>query len=508
MRAGRPPRPGAVRQRPEDARRVALDAQPGGARLLAEPRLGGRVLGRPGEPVVPSAPEADRLEARRAGRAARRPSITAAPARPGPGRTQTSSPAANTAATGLWPKRYGTCSAGPSSSSTSARLPGSSEPSSLGPAEHPRRVERGREQRLAHAPAVAAHGEADDQRQRGDRRRARVEVGREHADRARVGELARRRARARRHAARRPAAAPPRTRPRRAARCRRGAGSERWSTERAPALERDRHRAHASRTARRARAAAAGVARDRAHPRAGARSRRRPTRRRCRARRRRTRARSASTSSIHASAVVAPAARRGRAAPVSRIGWATRAASSRPEPRGARLARRATARSPSCPRTPSCRARASRAPAPRACASTCSSVASASDARRARDPAAGARDLLVGHAGDLELVLLRAPARERQVRVAVDEARAARRSPTRRPTHVGVRGVEARDPAAVEQHAPGVERQLGRAVVAQVRQARPRAGAAPARRRGSRRSSSPHRDPDARAARAASIASG
>ena len=36
---------------------------------------------------------------------------------------------------------------------------------------------------------------------------------------------------------------------------------------------------------------------------------------------------------------------------------------------------------------------------------------------------------------------------------------------------VGVRGGEARDPAAVEQHVAGVERELGRAIVAQVRQA-------------------------------------
>ena len=64
MRARRPPRPGRVRDRPQRAGRVALDAQPGGPRLRAEPRLGGRELGRPGEPVRPVRAEPDRLEAR------------------------------------------------------------------------------------------------------------------------------------------------------------------------------------------------------------------------------------------------------------------------------------------------------------------------------------------------------------------------------------------------------------------------------------------------------------
>ena len=58
-----------------------------------------------------------------------------------------------------------------------------------------------------------------------------------------------------------------------------------------------------------------------------------------------------------------------------------------------------------------------------------------------------------GHAGDLALVLLGPPARERQVRVAVDEARAARRSRDASTSHVGAGvGLEAGDPAAVERH--------------------------------------------------------
>ncbi len=89
--------------------------------------------------------------------------------------------------------------------------------------------------------------------------------------------------------------------------------------------------------------------------------------------------------------------------------------------------------------------------------------------RRARDAAAGARDLLVGDAGHLALVLLRAPAGERQVRVAVDEAR-QHRAAGGVDDDVGVVGVEAGDPAAVEQHVAGLERQLARAIVAQVGQ--------------------------------------
>ena len=93
--------------------------------------------------------------------------------------------------------------------------------------------------------------------------------------------------------------------------------------------------------------------------------------------------------------------------------------------------------------------------------------------RRAGDAAAGARDLLVGDAGDLALVLLGAPAREREVRVAVDEARqhgAARRVDD----HAGVARLEAGDPAAVEQHVARLERQLARAISSQVGQSVPR----------------------------------
>src|ERR1044072_4549360 len=63
-------------------------------------------------------------------------------------------------------------------------------------------------------------------------------------------------------------------------------------------------------------------------------------------------------------------------------------------------------------------------------------------ARRARDPAPAAADLLVRDAGDLLLVLLRAPAGERQVSVAVDEARHDRRDVDHA---VRARGVVERD---------------------------------------------------------------
>ena len=53
-------------------------------------------------------------------------------------------------------------------------------------------------------------------------------------------------------------------------------------------------------------------------------------------------------------------------------------------------------------------------------------------AGRGLDPAPAARDLLVGHAGQLLLVLAPAPAGERQMGVAVHEARAAPRTPRRR----------------------------------------------------------------------------
>ncbi len=106
-------------------------------------------------------------------------------------------------------------------------------------------------------------------------------------------------------------------------------------------------------------------------------------------------------------------------------------------------------------------------------------------ARRRRDAAAGARDLLVRHARHLPLVLLRAPAGERQVRVAVDEAgddRAAGRVDLHAPRR---RGVEARDqpPPSSTRRARASARPRGRGAG---RAARRAAGAAPRRRRGSR----------------------
>jgi hypothetical protein len=125
--AGRPPRPGRVGDRPERAGGIAFDAQSGGARLLAEPGLGRGQLGGPREPrhavgaagVEPGEPVAQLV---RADHERTRHAWS--------GRTQATSPPTITIATGLCPNRYGTCSAGPSSTMTSARLPGSSEPSS------------------------------------------------------------------------------------------------------------------------------------------------------------------------------------------------------------------------------------------------------------------------------------------------------------------------------------------------------------------------------------------
>ena len=79
VRARRPPGPRRVRDRPQRAGRIALHAQPGGARLLAEPRLGGGQLGRPGEPVRCRPGRARSARARRAGRAARPPRSRAHP---------------------------------------------------------------------------------------------------------------------------------------------------------------------------------------------------------------------------------------------------------------------------------------------------------------------------------------------------------------------------------------------------------------------------------------------
>ena len=73
-------------------------------------------------------------------------------------------------------------------------------------------------------------------------------------------------------------------------------------------------------------------------------------------------------------------------------------------------------------------------------------------------PAAGARDLLVRDARDLLLVLPGAPARERQVGVAVDEA-GEERAPARVDVDVRVgRGFERGDPAVLDGDPAGFER--------------------------------------------------
>ncbi len=197
------------------------------------------------------------------------------------------------------------CSTGPSSTTRSARLPTSSEPSSLVQPEHPGRVQRGRRQRLAHAPAVAAHGEPDHHRHRRDRRRARVAVAWP----------------ARRSPPRRPARARAamRSAPRNSApgsstaahsaaasgATSSGCRQARWSTERAPAAsatgtERWRGELLDVRAQRHALAARRSrpAARD---PRCGTRR----TRRRCRARRPPPARPASSTSSIQVSGVVA-----------------------------------------------------------------------------------------------------------------------------------------------------------------------------------------------------------
>jgi hypothetical protein len=87
-----------------------------------------------------------------------------------------------------------------------------------------------------------------------------------------------------------------------------------------------------------------------------------------------------------------------------------------------------------------------------------------------RDAAAGARDLLVRHAGHLHLVLLRAPASEGQVRVAVDEPRQDRPAGRVDP-HGGARVVVERgDHAVAHADRARLQPQLARPVAPQVRQ--------------------------------------
>ena len=237
-------------------------------------------------------------------------------------------------------------------------------------------------------PAVAAHGEADDHRHRGDRRRAGVEVGAEHADRARVGERAGRARRARRRGT-----------PRRAAARRRislaASGAEVVGVQAGEVVdraraggERDRHRAvrrelldvraqrQPARGGDRAQALEVLVgerdrldvdvervdvgrvgasALDLVHPRVGGEARR---------------------------------ARRGRTGRSTAVVWATSLAERAAEARRRAARRRPTARSRSCPRTSSCRCASISAARPRACARTSSSSARRERARRRRDPAA------------------------------------------------------------------------------------------------------------------------
>ncbi len=95
----------------------------------------------------------------------------------------------------------------------------------------------------------------------------------------------------------------------------------------------------------------------------------------------------------------------------------------------------------------------------------------AQGSRGGSDAAAGARDLLVRHARDLLLVLLGAPARERQMGVAVDEAR-EQRAAAGVDVDVRVRvGLERGDAAVLNGHAPGLEGHLAGAIGPQVPQA-------------------------------------
>ena len=98
----------------------------------------------------------------------------------------------------------------------------------------------------------------------------------------------------------------------------------------------------------------------------------------------------------------------------------------------------------------------------------------AQGARRGLDPASAARDLLVGDAGELLLVLAPAPAGERQMGVAVDEPgqHGAARGVDR---HLGdVVGRERGDPAVASGHVAGLEGLGGQLVSAQVLHVLPR----------------------------------
>ena len=259
----------------------------------------------------------------------------------------------------------------------------------------------------------------------------------EHADRAGVGQRARRARRARRRGTRRRAAAPRRSRTGAS-----GPTSSGWQAREVVDRARAAPRARPAPSAfvvelldvarggpARARAASSPIRaqvlvreRDRSRRRCPARSRRRP----------RSTSRQHRLDLVHpAVRVVARRARRARAAR-SRSSSARPVAAASPASRSARSS--PSARQPvaalALERRRAVREHLARR-APRACASTSSSVGLAQRARRGADPAAGARDLLVGHARDLQLVLALAPAGERQVRVAVDEARGSRAQPLR-----------------------------------------------------------------------------
>ena len=87
------------------------------------------------------------------------------------------------------------------------------------------------------------------------------------------------------------------------------------------------------------------------------------------------------------------------------------------------------------------------------------------------DPSARPGDLLVGDPGDLALVLLRTPAGEGKMRVAVDEAGHQRAARSVDLEALATVVIEAGHAAVLDHHRPARERELGGTVVAQVGQA-------------------------------------
>ena len=131
----------------------------------------------------------------------------------------------------------------------------------------------GREQRLGARSSRSAGRPGRRPRASRDGRGAGIEVGGQHADGARVGQGAGRAAACSPFMSSAPGSSTAAHSLRaRAARRRRGAGSERWSTERAPSSSGHRHAARGRRTARRARAAAGRAPVRQPAPRAAGRS--------------------------------------------------------------------------------------------------------------------------------------------------------------------------------------------------------------------------------------------